>query len=307
MKTVYLNKDSINIVKETSTSKIIFTDDYIFKVKKEVVLPPFIDYSTKRNRELSLLREYKKGKRYSPYLYKEIVLVSGEEIDNEPGICMLIGDKTRCTVFDYLISRKHTDFSAYHLLNTVKNLHSKSPSVTVDWKKNILNIGQRFSMLLKEAKLLNKKLEDGYIELIELYLNYYMKKEDERYKRACIRHLHGDLHTGNLLYENNNFIIFDFLDFDDSYCIGDYLQDVGFLLADIYIFGMLELTDMGIMNVANWIEDDPCFIALFSSYGALNKGNILEYEKNSMADDYYNLAYSLLKEGEGLFQKNENT
>lgn len=237
MESITLQQKDIVSTKETATCTIIFTSDRIFKIKKNVVIFPFIDYSTREKRYTRITKEFTKGKEYSPEIYICQTLLNGPNIINEPSICMSRGDSSRSTLFDYLSTHVANSLALDDLLNDIKWFHTQTRMVLPTADHDIKSLKQRFSMLCKEAEVLNKKLDKNYLQLIDTNIAYYDAEYSNRLSCGFIRELHGDLHTNNILYDKKIFYLFDFLDFDDSYTTGDYLQDIGFILADMYFFG----------------------------------------------------------------------
>lgn len=297
MESITLQQKDIVLTKETATSKIIFTNDRIYKVKKNVVIFPFIDYSTGEERYTRITREFTKGKEYSPEIYICQTLLNGPNIINEPSICMSRGDSSRSTLFDYLSTHVSNSLILDDLLNDIKRFHTHTRMVLPAADHGIMSLKRRFSMLCEEATVLNKKLDKNYLQLIDSNIAYYDAEYSNRFSRGFIRELHGDLHTNNILYDEKNFYLFDFLDFDDSYTTGDYLQDIGFLLADMYFFGVLQMESNKIEEIANFFNDRPGLLLLFSAYGALNRANVFEYDKQYKANLFYDISYMLLLKG----------
>lgn len=296
MDTITLHKKDILSQKETATSKILFTKDRIYKVKKDVLLLPFIDYSSKEKRYINILKEYSKGVTYSPQIYIDLIILDAPDIHSEPSICMCRGKQSTCTLFDYIMINGNTQLDLQKLLYKIKQFHLSTKCVLPS-EQSIMNVGQRFAMLCEEAAILNVKLEDSYLKLIKSYITYYDSKYRERCKRKYIRELHGDLHSGNILYDGKEYFFFDFLDFDDSYTNGDYLNDLGFLLADMYFFNVMNIESSAIEKVADFFNDEPVLILLFCAYGALNRANVFLNCNRTMADKFYDLFYMFLQKG----------
>lgn len=297
MKPIILHEKDIVLTKETATSKILFTENRIYKVKKNVTLIPFIDYSTKEKRYTKLAKEFIKGKKYSSEIYISQNLLYGPGINDEPSICMSRGTSSRSTLFDYLSTHTANNFLLDNLLKDIKQLHTRTRTILSTSSHNIMSLKERFTMLCDEAVMLNKKLDKNYWQLIDSFIDYYNVRYNERCKHGFIRELHGDLHSNNILFDGKKFYFFDFLDFDDSYTTGDYLNDVGFLLADMYFFNVIKIESNEIERIADFFDDDPGLLLLFSAYGALNRANVYEYDNKYIAHLFYEISYMLLCKG----------
>lgn len=297
MKPIILHEKDIVLTKETATSKILFTENRIYKVKKNVTIIPFIDYSTKEKRYTKLAKEFTKGKEYSSEIYICQNLLYGPGINGEPSICMSRGDSSRGTLFEYLSTHTVNSFLLDNLLKNIKQFHTRTSTILSTSNHNIMSLKQRFTMLCDEAIMLNRKLDKNYLELIDSFITYYDVRYSERCMRGFIRELHGDLHSNNILFDGRKFYFFDFLDFDDSYTTGDYLNDVGFLLADMYFFNVIDIESNEIEKIADFFDDDPGLLLLFSAYGALNRANVYEYDNKYIAHLFYEISYMLLCKG----------
>jgi len=296
MESITLNQKDIVLIKETATSTILYTNDRIYKVKKNVTIFPFIDYSTKEKRYTKITKEFTKGKEYSSEIYVCQIILNGPNINNEPSICMSRGN-SRSTLFDYMSTHDVNNFLLDELLSDIKQFHTQTRTILHASDHNILSLKQRFNMLCEEAVMLNKKLDKNYLQLIDRFIAYYDSRYNERFKCGCIRELHGDLHSSNILIDGEKFYFFDFLDFDDSYTTGDYLNDVGFFLADMYFFDIIKIESNKIEKIADFFEDEPSLLLLFSAYGALNRANVYLYDNQQKANSFYDISYMLLHKG----------
>lgn len=297
MEPITLHQKDIVLTKETATSIIFFTNDRVYKVKKDVTIIPFIDYSTKEKRYTKIKKEFSKGKKYSSEIYLAQTLLTGPNINDEPSICMSRGDLSRSTLFDYLSTHNVNNFLLDDLLKDIKQFHTHTRTILPASGHSIISLKQRFTMLCEEAIMLNKQLDKNYLQLIHSYITYYDVRYNDRCNHGCIRELHGDLHSNNILFDGKKFYFFDFLDFEDSYTTGDYLNDVGFLLADMYLFDIIKIGSNRIEKIAHFFDDEPGLLLLFSAYGALNRANVYAYDNHYNANAFYDISYMLLCKG----------
>src|SRR6202042_1700471 len=65
----------------------------------------------------------------------------------------------------------------------------------------------------------------------------------ERGRAGLIRHIHGDLHLGNIVLIDDKPVLFDAIEFSELIASGDVLYDLAFLLMD--------LTERGLTPAAN--------------------------------------------------------
>lgn len=199
------------------------------------------------------------------------------------------GNSSRSTLFDYLSTNIVNNFLLDNILKDIKQFHTFTRIILPTSSNNIMSLKQRFTMLCKEAVMLNRKLDKKYLQIIDSFITYYNTRYSERCKRGCIRELHGDLHSNNILFDGKKFYFFDFLDFDYSYTTGDYLNDGGFFLADMYFFDIIKVESNKIERIADFFDDEPGLVLLFSAYGALNRANVYAYNNQHKANLFYDI------------------
>lgn len=294
---IHLSQNNINLTKETATSTIFFTRDKIYKVKKNITLYPFIDYSTKDKRFVKIDKEFMKGIKYSPEVYICQGILNGPNIKEEPFLCMRRGNLSSKTLFEFLSSNNTKAFSLYDVLRKIKLFHNQTDEISISSKHSILSLRKRFSMLCEEALMVDNKLDSYYLQLMDELIHSYELSFQERFANGKIRELHGDLHSGNILFDGEIYYFFDFLDFEDNYTTGDYLYDVGFLLADMYFFDVIKIESSEIEKIAEFFNDETSLLLLFSAFGALNRSNVFAYDKLDKANLFHKISYMLLCKG----------
>lgn len=290
-----IKRQDVQFCMETATSVIYFTRDYIYKIKKSVCLQPFIDYRERDNRTEKMKLEFQTGVTYSPEVYVSIGFLYLGQIKGEPCICMRRIPLAE-TVFDYLSTKENVEFSLVALLDFVKKFHICSSEKNKIENQRIQSLRERTDMLLQEAGQIGKGLDLKFITEMKKAAETYDAVFAERYRAGYVIKLHGDLHTGNILYDKKRFYLFDFLDFQEPYTSGDYLYDIGFLLADMCYFGFL-IEENSIERLAERLEEPLSLLCLFVSYGALNRANVFYEEKKEVANKFYKISNLMLRKG----------
>ncbi len=127
-------------------------------------------------------------------------------------------------------------------------------NATIIYKKNVLDVKEKFNDLGDERKFLSKTLNLGFDKIIEeavtvsdIFLNEKRDLLEDRLRAGFFRDCHGDLHARNifLLPEPQPF---DCIEFNDDYRQIDVLNEVAFLCMDLDALGRKDLSDLFIAH-----------------------------------------------------------
>ena len=77
----------------------------------------------------------------------------------------------------------------------------------------------------------------------------------ERENQGQVRRCHGDLHLRNIVLIENRPVLFDAIEFDESFATCDVLHDLAFLLMDLWTRGLHRHANL-LFNRYLWICDD---------------------------------------------------
>jgi uncharacterized protein len=241
-----------NIV-ETNISWVILTKKFAFKLKKPIKLS-FLDYSSLEKRKKNCERELMLNRRYSS-IYLEVVPIRifenswylgvgpGEIIDY--AVCMR---KLRNSMkMDEMLRNNevnHADIQ--RLASLLAKFHKEAKVVRatfeLDKAKNIFNDLETIHKIAQDELGLEigRKIMES-IAWSDTFLEKHAQRFQERISEGWTRDLHGDLHSGNIfLYQDP--IIFDCIEFKDSFRQIDILYEIAFLCMDLEHFGRQDLS-----------------------------------------------------------------
>jgi aminoglycoside phosphotransferase family enzyme/predicted kinase len=217
--------------RETACSVILLTKDRAIKFKKNVNFG-FLDYSSRDKRLWALKRELAFNQVHAPDVYLSVC----EDVD-EPYLVMrrfletdLLAEALKADSppepyeFDRLgqiLAQKHAQSESHF-----DDLHKDNIGYVVQSNhEQFLALSQydhwdlNTSLIVSEA---TRKIHKG----LEAFLH-------QRHRNGLVRACHGDLHLGNIVFENGNFILFDCIEFNDHLRLIDPIYDLAFVLMDL--------------------------------------------------------------------------
>ena len=240
---------------ETHISWVILCDAYVYKIKKPIKYS-FLDFSTLERRKHFCKRELELNQRFSKGIYLEVLPVYEHEggfyIGGKKGVLIDFALKMRKLdsekQMDILL--RNNNVSAKDIKNLATCIVNFHNNTTIIYKKNVLDIKEKFNDLGADKEFLSKKLGEGYGKTIEealvvsnTFLNENKELLENRLHSGFFRDCHGDLHARNifLLPEPQPF---DCIEFNESYRQIDLLNEVAFLCMDLDALGRKDLSDM---------------------------------------------------------------
>jgi len=242
-------------LEETNISWVLLGDKFVFKIKKPVKLS-FLDYSTLALRKLNCEKELELNKRFSPiYLsLQPISKLQGNWIIGESegdivdyAVCMLKMDSDKR--MDLLLGRNKVKAGQVILLaKQVAQFHIHTSviqkEIELDSMSRIFNDLLTISDIT--AQLSDQKYNHQISSLVtwsDEFIASNFQRFKERVKDGFTRDVHGDLHSRNIfLYKEP--IIFDCIEFEESFRQIDVLYEVAFICMDFEYFGRSDFSDL---------------------------------------------------------------
>ena len=240
---------------ETHISWVILGDKFVYKIKKPINYS-FLDFSTPELRKHFCEREIELNQRFSKNIYLEVLPI----YEWQEGYC--IGGNEG-TIIDYTVKMRKLDpekqmdvLLSKNKVNEsdIKNLAERiahfHKNTTIIYKKNVLDVKEKFNDLGAETDFLSDNIAPEYSDLItraieasDTFLSENEKLLDNRLNSGYFRDCHGDLHTRNI------FLLsipqpFDCIEFNDDYRKIDVLNEVAFLCMDLDALGKNVLSDL---------------------------------------------------------------
>ncbi len=286
---------------ETHISWVILCDSYVYKIKKPIKYS-FLDFSTLELRKHFCERELELNQRFSKDIYLEVLPV--HEYEGR----FLIGAKKGVPIDFALKMRKlnpekqmdvlleNDKVSSSDIKNLAKRIVDFHKKAIIIYKRNVLDVKEKFNDLDDEKEFLSKNLGLEYSKAIEevltvsdTFLNQNKKLLEDRLRSGFFRDCHGDLHTRNifLLPEPQPF---DCIEFNDDYRQIDVLNEVSFLCMDLDALGRNNLSDLFIAHynllfpvIRN--EAEKQLFIYYKSYRANVRAKVNSLRAKSAAND----------------------
>jgi len=225
---------------ETHISWVLVCDQFVYKIKKPVHYS-FLDFSTPGQRKHFCQREIELNKRLTDRVYIDVQPVG------EDGDTYRIGNP-EVKIIDYAVKMHKLDrkkqmdvllsqdkVSGHDMQQLAKKIASFHANATVIFKKDFLNIQEKFNDLEKEMEFLGEQLSrkssdciKQAIEISDAFLKKHTTLLASRQSAGFSRDCHGDLHSRNIFLLPDP-VPFDCIEFNDDLRQIDVLNEIAFL------------------------------------------------------------------------------
>jgi hypothetical protein len=302
---------------ETHAASIFLFEDRVWKLKRPVQLS-YLDFSTPAKRHAALAEELRLNRRTAPELYLQLHSITSSE-----GILALDGTGE---VVDYVLEMKRFPDGA--LLADRASPGTLADSVWQRLTQSILRFHAAEKPVpgLDGAARLRKIVEGNATSMARI--PHYLDSEAADALTAChlaaiadnhalldrrahdgrIRHVHGDLHLGNIALIDGEPTMFDCIEFDADLATNDVLYDLAFLLMDLWERGMRHEANVVFNYYLDRSPEDEAALALlplFMSVRATIRAHVMAVQAAdrhgdnaaSRARDYLMLAGQLMEGG----------
>jgi len=303
---------------QTHISSVFLTGEKVYKLKKPVNFG-FLDFSTLEQRERFCRAEVELNSRLAPSVYLGVAPVTrdgdrfaidgpGEVVDWVVVMRQLDGQNLGLEVLGRgELSEAHID----HLVEVLVPFYGRAetgehvdPFGAVDSVK--FNTDENFSQT--EAfvgKLLCRKRFEHIKTFTDRFLDDRQELFEKRIADGRIRDSHGDLHLGNVFFEDEP-VIFDCIEFNDRFRCGDVAVDLAFMAMDLDFNGRPELARRFIDRyvAASGDRDIEQLMDFYCCYRAYVRGKISAFTSSdpalpaveqrrfkNLARRYFGLAY----------------
>jgi aminoglycoside phosphotransferase family enzyme/predicted kinase len=231
---------------DTHAASVFLTKDRVLKIKRAVKFP-FLDYSTLEKRKAACKAELKVNAPYAPEIYRGVIAItregggklalngSGEPI--EWAVEMRRFDENR--TLDH-ITDQIDDTLADALGRAVADAHEKIKPVAAEpWIEAIGQyVDEHFEAFSGYPEIFPKADNETFAKASRTAYERIVPLLRERGRAGLIRHIHGDLHLGNIVLIGDRPVLFDAIEFSELIASGDVLYDLAFLLMDLLERGL---------------------------------------------------------------------
>lgn len=230
---------------QTHISWVILSGENAYKIKKPVNFG-FIDYTSVEKRKHYCELEIALNKRLAESLYLEVLPITGTPQSPQLGgtghpieyaVKMRAFDQSQ--LFSNLIA--HHDLTIQHI-ETISDLCSKFHQAAEVCRDPVFGTPESLIQPMLDNFDVTAQLPAGKNYLTQLaiirewvettyqtLLPHLTKRKTDGFIRAC----HGDLHLGNMVLFDNKPMIFDCIEFNESFRWTDVMSDVGFFAMDL--------------------------------------------------------------------------
>ncbi|SMD45452.1 hypothetical protein SAMN00777080_4103 [Aquiflexum balticum DSM 16537] len=299
---LYHGKPIKGMLEETNISWVILGEEFVFKIKKPIKLT-FLDYSTLDLRKLNCEKELELNKRFSPIYLSVLPIIKskhhwvfgeaeGEIIDY--AVCMMKMEFDKR--MDLLLEQNSVKGEqVVRLAKQVATFHLGAE--VIQKETEIDSFYGIFNDLESVSEIAGQFLDQKYVQMIASLINWsdgfikeHFSRFESRERDGFFRDVHGDLHSRNIfLYEEP--IIFDCIEFEESFRQIDVLYEVAFICMDLENYEKKDLSDV---FLDAYLAEFDCMITkedtqIFQYYKCLRaniraKVNLLAAKTESDAD-----------------------
>lgn len=298
-----LQKSGSFEVIETHISWVILTGPFAYKIKKAVNLG-FQDFTTLEKRKLYCEKEVILNRRLAPSVYIEVVPITGTMESpsiNGKGLPIEFAVKmhqfSQEGILEQLATQNQITLPIINdLAHELANFHQSAEKCPSDLpfgtpESVYAPINENFKALRAMPALmpfltLIKEIEEWSLTEYKKHQDIYKERKRDGFIRAC----HGDLHLGNMVLINDKPVIFDCIEFNESFRWIDVMNDIGFLTMD---FDHYSLPSSYLLN--KYLEctldyDGVRVLRLYQSYRAMVRAKIMAIQKKKTFKEFISLA-----------------
>jgi aminoglycoside phosphotransferase family enzyme len=318
----YSHKVSKVVIEQTHISWIILTGQFAYKIKKELKFGRILDFSTLSLRKKFCQNEVDINRVLCGDMYKGVVKVvkqKKKKLEDEENTTIKVVDlKSKGKALEYAVKMLEIPqkFRMDNLLQEDKvNLDTINKLTSILVKFHLTTPTNRKIRSFGRPEFMKRKVNENFVTLSKLTtldpkferrLNLFIKDKHnfflERIRDDKIRDIHGDLYLKNVfIVPENNFYLYDRIEFNDSLRYADVAEDVAHLAMDLDFHGrsdlkkhliadyMLQSKDPGLENIVNFLM---CYkacirvkVSLFLARGLDKNNNSSDRKKIEQAEE----------------------
>jgi aminoglycoside phosphotransferase family enzyme/predicted kinase len=304
---------------QTHASYVFLTGKYVYKVKKSVNYG-FLDYSTLAKRKYFLETELRLNQQIVPELYLQVIAISKQDnrlilggVENIIEYTLKMRQFPQENLFSNLLEAEKISSDRFRELGrVVAQFHNQAAtSKYISSFGTVEKIQAAFEENYRQSqKYIGVVQTQGQFTATKAYSDaFFAEREDlllARVKQQKIKECHGDLHLNNICLWQDRILLFDRIEFNESFRFVDTMYDVAFTVMDLEARNKLEFANIFLNsyleNTGDW--EGLLVLPLYLSRQAyvrakvnsflLNDSQVSESERQSakqLARNYYRQAY----------------
>ena len=231
---------------DTHAASVFLAGDRVLKIKRAVRFP-FLDYSTLAKRKAACEAEIAVNTPYAPEIYRGVVAITRDSDGNlaiggkgtpvEWAVDMHRFDETR--TLDHM-AKDIDDGLADALGRAIAAAHAKTKAAQAEpWIEALGSyIDEHLEAFKEHPEIFPAAENEAFGKAGRAAYDRIVPLLRERGRHGFIRHIHGDLHLGNIVLIAGKPVLFDAIEFSDIIASGDVLYDLAFLLMDLLERGL---------------------------------------------------------------------
>ena len=263
-------------VAETHLSVVMCIGDRAYKLKKALSFP-FVDQSTREQRERLCQQEVERNRRLAPDVYLGVADITGPDgvvcdhlvvmrrmpADRRLSTLVAAGDPTVITGLQQLAGMVAAFHQSARRSSRIDAAASADALIGL-WHANAVQLRPFEGTVVPHGAV------DDTIELAERYVDHRRALLEARVADGWIRDGHGDLLASDIFLLDDGPRALDCLDFDERLAYGDVAADVAFLAMDLERLGHPELAHLWLVSYehSSGATIPPSLLHLYIAYRA---------------------------------------
>jgi uncharacterized protein len=237
--------ETIDLI-QTHISYVLLTGEYAYKVKKPVNFG-FLDFTALAQRKYFCEEELRLNQRGAPHLYLEVLSITkegnqlslngeGEPIEYALKMCQFPQE----TLFIHLFEKgKLTEKWMEDLGRVVAKFHTQAQTnEAIRSFGSVSQIREAIDQNYEQTKqyINGPQTQEQFNQTRNFTDQFFQEQQalfDNRVANNRIRECHGDLHLGNICFWKDRILLFDCIEFNQSFRFVDVMYDVAFVVMDL--------------------------------------------------------------------------
>ncbi len=270
---------------ETNISWIFLTGSFAYKMKKEIKFGEVLDFSTLKKRLEACKNEIILNRRLAPDVYLSVEGINNDGILSDKGEPIEYLVKMKQLPQESLLSYKIKKEKSLRK-ETIKNIAKKiaefhQQNIVYPEYSHYEDIFEKWDENFRTTKTYPNFPYD--VKLEKRVYDYLVRNKDFWEKRKDLGKIiegHGDLILSNIfeLDEDDEIVIFDCIEFNETLRIQDVLEELAFLSMDLDFNGLTKQSELFIFTYLEETNDkmEPSspFIQFYKSYRAYVRAKV---------------------------------